>query len=82
MFGATKMYPIFLDNLGFHGTFWLYGSVMAAVVVYGGIVIQENKGEHMVKVKTVKKINLKSYVYKSMNSFPTTSCYRLTYEYH
>ena len=37
-------------------------SVMAAVVVYGGIVIQENKGEHMVKVKTVKKMNLKSYV--------------------
>ena len=62
MFGATKMYPIFLDNLGFHGTFWLYGSVMAAVVVYGGIVIQENKGEHMVKVKTVDKMNLKSYV--------------------
>ena len=56
------MYPIFLDNFNFHGTFWLYGSVMAVVVVYGGIVIQENKGEHMVKVKTVKKINLKSYV--------------------
>ena len=62
MFGATKMYPIFLDNFNFHGTFWLYGSVMAVVVVYGGIVIQENKGEHMVKVKTVKKLTLKRYV--------------------
>ena len=53
------MYPTFLDKLGFHGTFWLYGSVMAAVVVYGGIVIQENKGECLVKVKTVDKMNLK-----------------------
>ena len=59
MFGATKMYPTFLDNLGFDGTFWLYGLMMVAVVVYGGIVIQENKGECLVKVKTVDKMNLK-----------------------
>ena len=54
------MYSTFLDNLGFHGTFWLYGLVMVGAVVYGGIVIQENKGECLVKVKTVDKINLKS----------------------
>lgn len=53
------MYPTFLDNLGFDGTFWLYGLMMVAVVVYGGIIIQENKGECLVKVKTMDKMNLK-----------------------
>ena len=33
MFGATKLYPWFLDNLTFPGTFWLYTGVMAFQVV-------------------------------------------------
>lgn len=37
MFGATKLYPWFLDNLTFPGTFWMYTGVMAFQVVKGVI---------------------------------------------
>ena len=33
MFGATKLYPWFLANLGLHGTFWMYGAVMFLEVI-------------------------------------------------
>ena len=51
MFGATKLYPYFVDILGFHGTFWLYGMVMVVEVVYGAISLPENKGQSLVKTE-------------------------------
>ena len=51
MFGATKLYPYFVDILGFHGTFWLYGLVMVVEVVYGAISLPENKGQSLVKTE-------------------------------
>ena len=48
MFGATKLYPLFLENLGFHGTFWLYGAVMGLEVILGFVTIPENKGDSLV----------------------------------
>jgi hypothetical protein len=51
MFGATKLYPFFVDNLGFHGTFWMYGAVMVLEVVYGSLSIPENKGQSLVKTE-------------------------------
>ena len=32
MFGSTKLYPWFVQMLGFHGTFWMYGGVMLVEV--------------------------------------------------
>ena len=51
MFGATKLYPFFVDALGFHGTFWMYGIVMCIEVIYGAISIPENKGESLIKTE-------------------------------
>ena len=51
MFGATKLYPYFVDILGFHGTFWLYGLVMVVEVVYGAISLPENMGQSLVKTE-------------------------------
>ena len=51
MFGATKLYPYFVDIFGFHGTFWLYGLVMVVEVVYGAISLPENKGQSLVKTE-------------------------------
>ena len=59
-FGATKLFPWFLKNLSFSGTFWIYSGVMAFLVVYSGIIIPENKGQSLVKTeeKTVEYCNL------------------------
>ena len=43
--------PYFVDILGFHGTFWLYGLVMVVEVVYGAISLPENKGQSLVKTE-------------------------------
>merc|ERR1712059_168085 len=51
MFGATKLYPYFVDGLGFHGTFWMYGLVMVVEVIYGAFSIPENKGQSLVKTE-------------------------------
>ena len=51
MFGATKLYPLLVDSLGFYGTFWMYGLVMLVEVVYGAISIPENKGQSLVKTE-------------------------------
>ena len=51
MFGATKLYPFFVDALGFHGTFWMYGIVMCIEVIYGAISFPENKGQSLVKTE-------------------------------
>ena len=48
VFGATKLYPWFLETLGMHGTFWMYGAVMVLEVGYGAWSIPENKGESLV----------------------------------
>jgi hypothetical protein len=50
-FSVTKLYPYCLDNLGFHGTFWLYGSVMVVDFFYGCYVVPENTGESLVKTE-------------------------------
>merc|ERR1719483_598934 len=55
MFGATKLYPYFVDGLGFYGTFWMYGGVMLIDVLYGALSIPENKGQSL--VKTEDKMN-------------------------
>ena len=61
MFGATKLYPFFLDNLGFHGTFWLYGAVMGLEIIFGFISIPENKGDSLVitEDKMISTVNKK-----------------------
>ena len=51
IFGVTKLYPYFLDTLGFHGTFWLYGAVMMVDFVYGCYIVPENRGESLVKTE-------------------------------
>ena len=51
MFGVTKLYSYFIDSLGFYGTFWLYGLVMVVDVVYGAIILKENKGQSLVKTE-------------------------------
>ena len=56
MFGATKLYPYFVEGLGFYCTFWMYGVVMCIEVVYGAISIPENKGQSLVKTED-KMIN-------------------------
>jgi len=60
MFGATKLYPWFLHNLSFSGTFWMYAGVMAFQVVYGGLSIPENKGQSLVKTED-KMLNIATY---------------------
>ena len=57
MFGATKLFPWLVDSLGFQGTFWMYGGVMAIEVLYGAASIPENKGESLVKTED-KMLNL------------------------
>eukprot|EP00092_Neocalanus_flemingeri_P030885 GFUD01033541.1.p1 GENE.GFUD01033541.1~~GFUD01033541.1.p1 ORF type:complete len:513 (+),score=81.63 GFUD01033541.1:247-1785(+) len=59
MFGATKLYPYFVDGLGFHGTFWMYGGVMLIEVVYGALSIPENKGQSLVKTEDKMISNVK-----------------------
>ena len=50
-FGATKLYPYFLDQMGFAATFWLYAGVMLVLIIYGAFSIPENKGESLVKTE-------------------------------
>ena len=56
MFGATKLYPYFVDGLGFYGTFWMYGCVMCIELIYAAVSIPENKGQSLVKTED-KMIN-------------------------
>ena len=51
MFGATKMFPFFLDSMGFHGTFWMYGGVLVFEVTYAAFILPENKGQSLVKTE-------------------------------
>jgi len=51
MFAATKLYPVFLESLGFYGTFWMYGGVMLLEVIYGALSIPENAGQSLVKTE-------------------------------
>ena len=51
MFGATKLYPFFVDWMGFHGTFWMYGCVMVVEVIYGALSLPENRGQSLVKTE-------------------------------
>merc|ERR1712192_113390 len=60
MFGATKLYPWFLQNLSFSGTFWMYAGVMAFQVLYGSLSIPENKGQSLVKTED-KMLNIATY---------------------
>ena len=64
MFGAIKLYPFFLDLLGFYGTFWSYGVVMAVLVIYGAWSLPENKGQSLVKTedKMIKEDKKESHV--------------------
>merc|ERR1711892_39207 len=50
-FGATKLYPYFLDQMGFAATFWLYAGVMLVLIIYAAFSIPENKGESLVKTE-------------------------------
>merc|ERR1711892_361068 len=51
MFGATRLYPYFIESLGFYGTFWMYGGVMLLEIIYGAFSIPENKGQSLVKTE-------------------------------
>ena len=51
MFGATKTFPFFLEAMGFHGTFWMYGSVLVFEVIYAAFILPENKGQSLVKTE-------------------------------
>ena len=50
-FGSTKLYPYFLDEIGFPATFWMYGGVMLLLMIYGAISIPENKGQSLAKTE-------------------------------
>ena len=52
MFGATKLYPYFLDILGFYGTFWMYGGVMFIEVIYGALSINKVNSGFLVQTHT------------------------------
>merc|ERR1712198_54246 len=54
LFAATKLYPFFVDNLGLHGTFWLYAGVMVVDIIYGAFTIPENKGKSLVETEESK----------------------------
>merc|ERR1711892_990536 len=58
MFGATRLYPYFIESLGFYGTFWMYGGVMVLETIYGAFSIPENKGQSLVKTED-KMVNNK-----------------------
>jgi len=51
MFGSTKLFPWFVETLGFYGTFWMYGAIMIVEVIYAAISIPENKGQSLVKTE-------------------------------
>ena len=50
-FSSTKLYPVFLDKIGFSGTFFVYAGIMLALIIYGAISIPENKGESLAKTE-------------------------------
>ena len=51
MFGSTKLFPHFVDSLGFSGTFWLFSFVMSIEVIYAALSIPENRGESLVRTE-------------------------------
>ena len=51
----SKLFPLFLGRLGFHGTCWLFSGCAAVVAVYSFLVVPENKGECL--TKTEDKLN-------------------------
>ena len=51
VFGSSKLFPFFTDSLGNSGTFWLYGAVMMVEVVYGALILPENKGQSLVETE-------------------------------
>ena len=50
-FGATKLYSHFVQYLGLHGTFWLYGCIMLVEVIFAFLVLPENKGISLLKTE-------------------------------
>merc|ERR1719469_2383 len=58
MFGSTKLFPTLQANMGFHGTFWLYGAVMAFSTVFGAFSIPENRGQSLVKTEDKFQIQI------------------------
>jgi hypothetical protein len=65
-FGATKLFPVYLSNLGLHGTFWIYSGVMLLEIIYAAVSIPENKGESL--VKTEDKMVVKAANFGTDNS--------------
>ena len=50
-FSSTKLFPVFLDKIGFSGTFIVYAGIMLALIIYGTFSIPENKGESLAKTE-------------------------------
>ena len=54
MFGATKLYPYFVDMFGFHGTFWLYSGVSR--VVYPRHILALPRGPSTLVPKSIARV--------------------------
>ena len=52
---VCQVYPALVSLLGFHGTFWVYSGVGAAMALYGWLVIPDNRGLSLVKIGRVNK---------------------------
>ena len=52
-FGAMniKLYPLLVDRLQFHGTFYMYASVQFLALLWGSYTIPDNRGLSLVRVE-------------------------------
>ena len=48
---VSSLFPISLNHLGLHGTFWVYGAMAYASGIYGFCTIAEGKGKSLVAIE-------------------------------
>ncbi len=46
-----KLYPMMVDTLQFHGTFYLYATVQFLALLWGSYTIPDNRGLSLVRVE-------------------------------
>ena len=46
-FTVTKTYPNLINLLGFHAVFWFFAFMLGIVMIYGIIIMPENKGRSL-----------------------------------
>lgn len=56
LFAAVKSFPYLMENLGFHGTFWFYGSTVAIGSIFLYVLLPETRGRTLFEIeKSFKK---------------------------